>query len=423
MHATAAHATHYRRPRRPPKRSDGRTLETPSLPTRRSKNMQRLMPGAAETCSASYQDEQKRACSRPHPAAAAVGAGAVFFTHYNLYIMLSEPSQPTPLIPSHPVLSNTSLSKASKNIARPAMQIQRGMWVWNTAQLLTNTSQIDSLVATAGNISITDLYLYVAPTWWDDKGSDIAGFNSRLNAAGVRMWALDGDAAYIDDATAQGNYLSGLHDLVQFNQQVDADARFFGFQADIEPQDTAAHETYFYNGIVESDLTPNQTNSRDTLLLQWLDIFNQSSTLLRGNGLQFGAALPFWLDNYDGEPLTVPTTDGNRTGIMDLIMPVVDEYVIMSYNTHPESVVSFVQAQAAYASEHSQQGERMPRVLGGVETEQGVGAGVSYGDTPGKQSRTVVLSDIAEIEANLTVFPSFGGMAIHHWSAWEALGP
>ncbi|KAK5126683.1 hypothetical protein LTR85_009617 [Meristemomyces frigidus] len=308
------------------------------------------------------------------------------------------------------------------------MRLLKGMWIWNTAQLIVDNTQIDRFLSAAASINLTDVYLYVAPQWYNEKGPDIASFNARVNASGIRVWALDGEVDYIDDMTAEEKFMDGLRGLARFNSCVQPGARFHGFQADIEPQDNAGHEGYFHNGIPESKLTEEQHTQRDILMHKWLNVMTRASALLRSYELPFGAAMPFWLHDYEGEPVTVPwgssySDDGSpaRTCIQDLIMPLLDEYVIMSYNTDPANAASRVLQQARYASAKALEGCKMPRVLGSLETERGAGRNVSYGDTPGKEFKTAVLNDIGTIEEMLQKYPAFHGMAIHHWAAWDKL--
>ncbi|OQN97247.1 hypothetical protein B0A48_16789 [Cryoendolithus antarcticus] len=287
----------------------------------------------------------------------------------------------------------------------------RGMWMWNTASLFNNPEQIGVFRTEAKRINITDVYVYIAPTWWLTRGSEIADLTSALHVGGTRVWALDGDADYIDVPTATATLKQSIYDLVAFNENADPDAQFYGYQGG-----------RFHNGIAESRLDADQQLSRDTLLRKWIDTLSWASRSVRTNGMQFGAALPFWLHDYEGESLTVPSTpSADRVSVMNLLMPILDEYVVMSYDTDSAIAASRVVQQAAYASQRLQEGQSMPRVLGAVEVGTGVGSGVSYGDTPGKGSKAVVLRDIESITQSLRLYPAFRGMAIHHWQAWNEL--
>ncbi|KAK1048872.1 hypothetical protein LTR74_017430 [Friedmanniomyces endolithicus] len=109
---------------------------------------------------------------------------------------------------------------------------------------------------------------------------------------------------------------------------------------------------------------------------------------------------------------------GGWTCVMDLVMPCMDEYVVMSYNTDPAKAASRVLEQAKYATKFSLEDRRMPRVFARMETGKGVGRNTSYGDTPGKESKAAVLNDMLTIERTLQPLSAFGGVLVHHWAAW-----
>lgn len=44
-----------------------------------------------------------------------------------------------------------------------------------------------------------------------------------------------------------------------------------------------------------------QGTQRERLLNEWLGLHCRSQQLLHSHGLQFGAALPFWLHQYEGK--------------------------------------------------------------------------------------------------------------------------
>lgn len=323
--------------------------------------------------------------------------------------------------------AQSSPAHASGDAETTIPRLQKGMWIWNTAQLIIDGTRIDQLVGSAKAIHITDVYLYVAPGWYGDKGSDIASFNRKLTACGIRVWALDGDVSYIDNVTAEEGFVEGLQGLAAFNDRVEPNARFHGFQADIEPQDTAEHTGCFHNGVPESQLTQDQYTQRDILMHKWLNVLTRASALCHSYDMPFGAAMPFWLHDYEGEGVTVPWVSisadrsSARTCVMDLIMPLVDEYVVMTYSTDPAAAVARILYQARYASAKALEGHKMPYVLGSVETAKGVRRNTLSGDVPGRTSKGAVLDGIATIEKTLRKYPAFAGMAIYHWASWADL--
>jgi hypothetical protein len=104
---------------------------------------------------------------------------------------------------------------------------------------------------------------------------------------------------------------------------------------------------------------------------------------------------------------------------MKYMMPLVDEYVVMSYNTSPSNAASRVAMQAAYAS--TLPAASRPRVFGSMEVSAGVGVNVSYGDTPGKNSKAAVMQDMAIMTEALRQHSAFKGIAFHHWSSWQVM--
>lgn len=141
--------------------------------------------------------------------------------------------------------------------------------------------------------------------------------------------------------------------------------------------------------------------------------------MLAAAKLQFSAAMPFWLAEYYGEPVNVswPSSSSPNQCVMNYMMPLLNDYVVMSYNTDPNNAASRVATQAKYASEMSP----TTAVLAGMDVVVGDGDNVSYGDTAGKDSQAVVLSDMEVIEEDLGGYAAFSGVAINDWAGWFAL--
>jgi hypothetical protein len=311
-----------------------------------------------------------------------------------------------------------------------ANDLNRGLWVWNSKTVLSSTAQSNLLIEGALDLQISDLYFYMAPSFYETETIALQTFVSSATSAGLRVWALDGDRAYLEDADGPAMFFLGLEHLVAYNSFAPPDARFFGFQSDIEPQDDGSH-TSFHNGLPDSALStepgsgswqPTQVQDREMLMRSWLDIHQTASAILHAEDLRFGAAMPFWTEAYyDGSEVQVsfPDAGAPRQGVMKYMMRLLDEYVIMSYNTSPENAAGRVEVQAAYASTLPE-GER-PSVYASMEVTVGVGENVSYGDTAGKNSKGVVMRDMENIVASLGMHSAFGGVAIHQWSSWQVM--
>jgi len=306
----------------------------------------------------------------------------------------------------------------------------RGMWIRNTARLLHDSRQVDAFIHAAKAIHLTDAYLHVSPEWFATMGAAIAAFNTQADASGIRVWALDGGPAYIRNLASDEALMAGLRKFIEYNDRVAPSARFYGFQADIEPRRAPAGQGNFHSGIAESDLTALQQTERDIRMHIWINCLTRASNFLHSYGLPFGAVIPFWLHVYEGEPVTGSWTTGRRptgkpgrTCMMDMIMPLLDVYVVKSSRTEPAETIRQIMTQVRYACELTTEGRASPIVLGSVETAHGVGADLSYRDTDGKDDKTIVLEDLDRVESVMAKYPAFGGMVIHDWSGWEALPP
>lgn len=242
---------------------------------------------------------------------------------------------------------------------------------------------------------------------------------------GIWVW----NTTAILDSAGPSNFYTGIENLIAYNCSVAAGERISGLQADIEPQDDGTH-TSFHNEVADSGLSttlgsgewqPTQTEDREMLMRSWLTIHQTARGMLHARGLRFGAAMPFWTHSYCGEEVKVnfPRTTNKRQGVMKYMMPLLDEYVVMSYNTSPSNAASRVAVQAAYAS--TLPAELRPCVCGSMEMSTGVGENVSYGDTTDKNSKAVVMQDMAAMNEALRQHSAFKGIAFHHWSSWQVM--
>jgi len=302
-------------------------------------------------------------------------------------------------------------------------RLVRGMWIWKSDALLEDDGQMDNFVRIAKDVNVTDVYLHVAPKTYEPKGDNIASFNTKLQSAGIRVWALDGDPLYISNQTAHEAFMVGLRDLINYNERVAPPARFHGLQAHIEPHDTPADQGKFHEGIAASELTEMQRTERDIRMHMWINCLTRASAFLHSYDLPFGAVMPYWLHIYEGEPITMPWSTGKqlmgqagRTCMMDMVMPLVDQYVIRCCDTVPAEVVRRMMTQIRYASDSMLEGQKMPVVLGSLEAAEG-------GDTTETRTQKTVLEDLDRIEKVMAKYPAFGGMVIYRDADWEKLPP
>ena len=284
--------------------------------------------------------------------------------------------------------------------------------------MVTRQSDQAELLAAASALKLTDIYLALTPPDYRDVRKKLEAFITAMTAAHIQVWGLDGSRGYFSDADGPAGLYAHVDALVAYNAQAPAAARFAGLQTDNEPQDLAGFPAHFYSGLADSQLTPQQAAEREALLLDWLNIQTSVYHTLKSNGLRTGAAMVFFTEGHYGEPLQV-TYNGVRASIGRFMMGVTDDYVVMSYNTDPLNAAGRVAAQAAFASRLPP--DVRPRILAAVETDKGVGATISYGDTPGKQSKSAVIADMAVIADQLKIYPAFAGISLHSWRGWRSL--
>lgn len=294
----------------------------------------------------------------------------------------------------------------------------RGVWIWKTEDLLASAPRQSELAEVAHMVGITDLFLSIHPRQYRDLQEPLHRFIALMGKSGIKVWALDGCRCYFADADGSKLFFTGLRAMLDYNYSATAAQRFVGFQTDIEPQDDKGFKPSFHNEIPQSKLDPGQAADRQALLADWLSIHKQAAEMLHERHLRLGAAMPFWTESYGGEPVTVEW-DGAVRPVGQAMMAYLDDEIIMSYNTDPANAAARVAAQAAYAS--TLPADHRPRISASMETDREVGATISYGDTPGKQSKAVLLADMGAIQDKLAAYPAFAGVSIEDWTGFLEL--
>lgn len=310
-------------------------------------------------------------------------------------------------------------------ISRPFNQsmsrtFRRGMWVWNGYSVASNST---AFINECKRIKITDVYLYLTASNYT-KTDLLRAFIKKLTNANIKCWGLDGSRAYYSDSKGPGGLYNTVKALISYNARVSASEEFYGFQTDNEPDNYSGnYPDTFHNDIRTSDLsktsggvhTSSEYNDRMFILKDWLTIQKTVTNMLRAANLKSGAALPSWLEDYYGEPLSV-SFDGVNQTMMKHMLRYVDDYDIMSYQTDLARVKQRVVNELIY-------GDTLvgKAIFPGVETVKGRGRAVTYGDHPTKRFKSAVLKDIATMETMFTGYKSFAGVNIHDWLGWQKL--
>lgn len=292
----------------------------------------------------------------------------------------------------------------------------RAMWVWTTVELLAAPDARRAFLDALAQAQISDVYLYLRA---DDYRRHEDGLRTLLGALakqGVRAWGMEGWRGYFFDAEGPNGFFAAIAGMIAFNAR--NGGGFVGFHSDLEPQDGQGDGVdRFHNGLPDSRLTPRQRADRDGLMNEWLALHAEARARLRAAGLAYGAAVPSWVDDYEGEPVRI-VQNGARVPLLPLLMRTVDEYAIMSYNTEPANVLARIGGELRQADAL---GDAAPRILFALETHRGAGRNVSYADTPEKANRAAVTADFARIAAAAAAHVAFAGGAIHDWAGWRDL--
>lgn len=300
---------------------------------------------------------------------------------------------------------------------------RRGMWVWNGYVVASSPT---AFIAECKRIKITDVFLYLTVSNYG-KVDILRKFIAQLSANNIKAWGLDGARKYFRDVEGPAGLFASVNALTTYNAKVSPNERFYGFQTDNEPDyyGTKFPDT-FHNDIPTSKLSKTSGGvykasafaDRQFILKDWLSTQKQTTTMLRQNGLRSGAALPSWLDDYYGEPLTT-VFDGKSLTMMGHMFNYVDDYVIMSYQTDLNKVSQRVKTELTFGDRFTP----LKQVFPSLETVKGRGGAVTYGDNATKKFKSVVLKDIATMEGMFKGHPCFGGICIHDWQGWQALAP
>jgi hypothetical protein len=287
------------------------------------------------------------------------------------------------------------------------------MWVWTTQTILDDPAEHARFVSDTKATGLTDVYLYLTAP--DYERPDLERLLSALNASGIQAWAMDGYRGYFDDADGPSALYRGVDALLAFNAA--NPVKFAGFHSDLEPQDgQGVGQSLFHNGLADSELSAVQHADRARLLTNWLILHQTLRDKLHAAGLRYGAAIPSWTDDYFGEPVHASFRERVQP-VTHHLLGLTDDYVIMAYNTNPANVIALAAGEIAAASAMA----RPPRILVAVETHAGVGRSVSYGDTPPKNVKSSVITDLDTVHAYFAKAKAFGGTAVHDWVGWRDL--
>jgi hypothetical protein len=230
----------------------------------------------------------------------------------------------------------------------------RGMWVWNTGEILKYRDNQTGLVRFARDNGITDIFLQLPYEGQEREGEhaviwdwpSVRPLLSALHGAKVRVHALDGDPRFALREW-HGHIAATIRSIVRFNLASRPEERFDGIRYDNEPY-----------------LLPGFAGVRkESLMEQYLDSLRLSKAAAGSGNLEFGVDIPFWFDEKN--EFFEPITEFRGRPLAEWVLDIIDNIGIMDYRTEsygPDGIIAHAMGELRYAS------EREKKVFIGLET-------------------------------------------------------
>lgn len=185
-------------------------------------------------------------------------------------------------------------------------------WIWHTEDWLKELQSTDLApeLRFLQERGITDVYLQLPAAFVrGDSVPSLARLMHILHAAGLRVHALDGDPHYaLPEHHAE--VLTTVQRVLDYNHTAPESARFDGLQYDIEPYLLPA----FYGP------------QADALKAAFVSLVSDIYRRTHAAGLEFGLALPAWLDQPD-------EFTGQKSSLLQDLQRQSDYLAIMDYRT------------------------------------------------------------------------------------------
>jgi hypothetical protein len=325
---------------------------------------------------------------------------------------------------------------------------RKTLWVWDSDNIVGNSTQENILLNECILTGITDLYLYTA-------GSVINGTTNQTNTRAfimkatcnnIQVWGMDGWRGYFSDLCGPSSYYSSIQAVINYNTSCDKfNEKFTGFIGDNEfhvnePSSGCGVGDVFHSGKSDAQLSTTagsglwkstEKQDRDSLMADFVKQTIKATAQCHNAGLKYGIAVMSWISaisatnaaiNYQTTPLYANYGGVNKP-LYKHLLDCVDEYVIMSYHTNVLGKVTLMcKDHLTYGNQVV--GSKNLAILSALETHCGVAVYVSYCDTPGKDTKSYVKGTaIPDHIDTLGKYPSYAGVSVHDWAGWEGLSP
>jgi hypothetical protein len=198
----------------------------------------------------------------------------------------------------------------------------KAMWLWETNKILRNPEEQKTFFDFCKKQQITDLFVQIPyeaekkeEEWvvsWDS--AEMRPLLAKLNRAGIKVHALDGDPRFALKEW-HGRSIALLEKIIEHNQSVSPQERFYGIRYDNEP-----YLLPQFGGV-----------HKESVLKEYIELAEKSQALAQQGGLVFGVDIPFWFDGYN--EFFEPSASLEGRPMSERIIDVVDNVGIMDYRT------------------------------------------------------------------------------------------
>lgn len=200
--------------------------------------------------------------------------------------------------------------------------LNKAMWLWETEKIIKNPEEQKTFFDFCKKQQITDIFAQIpyeaermGKKWtisWNS--AEMRPLLAKLNKAGIKVHALDGDPRFALKEW-HGRSIALLEKIIEYNQSVSRQERFYGIRYDNEP-----YLLPQFGGI-----------HKESVLKEYLELAEKSQALARKAGLSFGVDIPFWFDGFNEFFEPAASLEGRL--MSERIIDVVDNVGIMDYRT------------------------------------------------------------------------------------------
>ncbi len=268
----------------------------------------------------------------------------------------------------------------------PTHPKQRGLWVWNNLPAFDPGAR-QALLSQTERFKLDTWYAQAQTLVYDNP----LALRDLVVAAADRKIAVEllaGNHSWARSAN-HGQCVKIVSDLTQFV----ADSG--------EPRPTAIHLN------IEPHALPDWPTSQAQLAGELLDLLAAVRPLVAGRGLALVYDMPNWYDDV------VVTRNGQARPLSLWIADAVDRVVVMDYRDDPAVQLELVKQELAYG-----------RATGKpVVVASEAACGVAADETYCQEGAAALRKAMDAVRAALGAEAGFGGVAVHHFNALEALPP